>query len=217
MPAVEPEDGRRTTPSVPTFTLCSPGRKEDVGSVTLRDSLTRKRSSIVEKWFEAIIETYPDDTSKFLKKEKDPFANPVRSTILQGIEGVYDALLEEEGQNPEALNDFLDKVIRIRAVQDFSPSQALAFVFSLKEAIRKVLGKEIRENHLQDQVLLLDSRIDGLALRAFDVYMGCREQVYELRVNEVKRMRERAFRLLEQTDRVYKRKQDEKAPSRDSK
>ena len=80
-----------------------------------------------------------------------------------------------------------------------------------------MLGKEIRENHLQDQVLLLDSRIDALALRAFDVYMGCREQVYELRVNEVKRMRERAFRLLEQTDRVYKRKQNEEAPSRDSK
>ena len=47
--------------------------------------------------------------------------------------------------------------------------------------------------------------------------MGCREEVYELRVNEVKRMRERAFRLLEQTDRVYlKKKKNEEAPSRDS-
>ena len=152
-------------------------------------------------------------TSHFLQ----PFANPVRGTILQGIEGVYDALLEEEGQDPDVLNDFLDKVIRIRAVQDYSPSQALSFVFSLKEAIRKVLGKEIREHHLQDQLLLLDSRVDALALRAFDVYMGCREQVYELRVDEVKRMRERAFRLLEQTDRVYKRKQKEEAPSANSK
>jgi len=217
MPAVETEDGRGTTLSVPALTLCSPGRKEVVGPVMLRDALSRKRSNILEKWFEAITETYPEDTSHFLKREKDPFANPVRSTILQGIEGVYDELLEEEGQDPEALNDFLDKVIRIRAVQDFSPSQALAFVFSLKETIRKVLGKEIRESHLQDQLLLLDSRIDALALRAFDVYMACREQVYELRVDEVKRMRERAFRLLEQTDRVYKRKQNGEAPSRDSK
>ena len=86
------------------------------------------------------------------------------------------------------LNDFLDKVIRIRAVQEFSPSQALAFVFSLKEVIREVLGKEIRENHLQDQLLLIEKRIDALALRAFDVYVSCREEVYELRINEVKRM-----------------------------
>jgi len=190
--------------------------KEEVGSVKLRDLLSKKRRSIVEKWFDHVLDTYPEDTSKFLKKEKDPFANPVRHTILQGIEGVYDELLKE-GESPEALNTFLDNVIRIRAVQDFSPSQALAFVFSLKKVIRDVLGKEIRENHLYDQLLYMESRVDSLTLRAFDVYMGCREEVYELRVNEVKRMRERAFRLLEQTDRVYlKKKKNEEAPSRDS-
>ena len=183
----------------------------------LRDALSRKRSSIVEKWFDVILETYPKDTSKFLKKGKDPFANPVRHTILQGVEGVYDELLKE-GESPEALNDFLDKVIRIRAVQDFSPSQALAFVFSLKGVIREVLGKEIRENQLHDPLLLLETRIDALALRAFDVYMGCREEIYELRVNEVKRMREQALRLLERTDLVYrKREKNEEAPSGDSK
>ena len=182
----------------------------------LRDSLSRKRSSIVRDWFERILETYPEDTSRFLKKEKDPFANPVRHTILQGIEGVYDELLKE-GESPEALNEFLDKVIRIRSVQGLSPSQALAFVFSLKGVVRQVLGKEIRENRLHDQLLLFETRIDALALRAFDVYMGCREEIYELRVNEVKRMREQALRLLERTDRVFrKRQENEDAPSRDS-
>jgi len=181
----------------------------------LRDLLSKKRRSIVEKWFDQILDTYPEDTSKFLKKEKDPFANPVRHTILKGIEGVYDELLEE-GKSPEALNTFLDNVIRIRAVQDFSPSQALAFVFSLKTVIRDVLGKEIRENHLHDQLLLFESRVDALALRAFDVYMGCREEMYELRVNEVKRTREQALRLLERTDRVFqKRKENKEALSRD--
>ncbi len=199
------------------FVLCSPDRKEVVGSVKLRDALSRKRSSIVEKWFDVILETYPEDTSKFLKKGKDPFANPVRHTILQGVEGVCDELLKE-GENPEALNDFLDKVIRIRAVQDFSPSQALAFVFSLKGVIRDVLGEEIRGNRLHDPLLLLETRIDALALRAFDVYMGCREEIYELRVSEVKRMREQALRLLERTDLVYqKRRKNEEVPSGDSK
>jgi hypothetical protein len=189
--------------------------KEEVAPVMLRDLLSKKRSSIVEKWFAHILDTYPEDTSKFLKKEKDPFANPVRHTILKGIEGVYDELLEE-GKSPEALNTFLDNVIRIRSVQDFSPSQALAFVFSLKTVIRDVLGKEIREDHLYDQLLHMESRVDGLALRAFDVYMGCREEIYELRVNEVKRQREQALRLLERTDRVFqKRKEDKEALSRD--
>ncbi len=184
--------------------------------MTLRDLLSGKRASIVGKWFDRILESYPEDTSRFLRKEKDPFANPVRSTILEGMEGLYDEVLKDQ-ESPEAINEFLDRVIRIRAVQELSASQALAFVFSLKAIIREALGKDIRENHLQDQLLLFETRIDDLALRAFDVYMSCREQVYELRVNEVKRMRERAFRLLEQTDRVYlKKKKNEEAPSRDS-
>jgi hypothetical protein len=163
-----------------------------------------------------ILESYPEDTSKFLRKEKDPFANPVRNTILQGIEGVYDEILKDD-ESPEALNDFLDKVIRIRSVQDFSPSQALAFVFSLKTVIREVLGKEIRENHLHDQLLLLESRVDALALRAFDVYVGCREEIYELRAGEMKRQRDAAFRMLERSNRaVGKKMEKEEALSRDS-
>lgn len=180
----------------------------------MRDLLARKRSGIIERWFDRILDTYPEDTSKFLRKEKDPFANPVRNTILRGIEGVYDELLKE-GENPEALNAFMDNVIRIRAVQDFSPSRALAFVFSLKAVIRQVLAKEVRDHAVHDEVLLLESRIDALGLRAFDVYMGCREEVYELRVNEVKRQREQALRLLERTDRVF-RKREKEGLSRDS-
>ena len=179
--------------------------------------MARKRTRIVEKWFERILESYPEDTSKFLRKEKDPFANPVRNTILQGIEGVYDEILGE-GDRPETLNAFLDNVIRIRSVQDFSPSQALAFVFSLKTVIREVLGKEIRENHLYDLLLRLESRVDALALRAFDVYMGCREEIYELRVGEVKRQREAALRMLERSNRTFGEKtENEDASPGDSK
>jgi hypothetical protein len=192
------------------------GGKEVLRAVMLQELLSRKKSNILERWFELILDTYPEDTSRFLRKEKDPFANPVRNTILEGIEGVYGEILKED-QRPEALNDFLDKVIRIRSVQDFSPSQAVSFIFSLKTVVREVLVKEIREHGLHDQLLRLETRIDGLALRSFDVYMGCREEIYELRVNEVKRMREQALRLLERTDRVIKkRKEEEKALSRDS-
>ncbi len=187
-----------------------------VESVKLQDLLNRSRSGIVEKWFELILDTYPKDTSKFLRMAKDPFANPVRSTILQGIEGILEEILEDR-ENPGALNEFLDRVIRIRSVQDFSPSQALAFVFSLKTVVRQVLGKEIREQGLQDQLQGLESRVDSLALRAFDVYMACREAVYELRVGEIKRQREAAIRMLERSNRaIEKRMQKEEALPRES-
>ncbi len=131
-----------------------------------------------------ILETYPADTSRFLKKQKDRFANPVGSAISQGIEGLFDELLQ--GMDSGRVSTFLDNIIKVRAVQDFSPSQAMAFIFLLKKVIREELGGEIQEDGLAEELLRLESRIDILALLSFDIYMKCREKIYEIRVNEVK-------------------------------
>ncbi|MDI6814817.1 MAG: RsbRD N-terminal domain-containing protein, partial [Dehalococcoidales bacterium] len=95
--------------------------------------------------------TYPSDTSRFLKQEKDRFLNPVGYTISQEIGAVYEELLQ--GMDFGKLSASLDNIIRIRSVQDFSPSQAIAFIFLLKKAIRDELGNEIRENQLFEELL----------------------------------------------------------------
>lgn len=161
----------------------------------LEELLTRKKRPIVEKWFRRVVDTYPLDTALFLRREKDPFANPVGSAILEGVEGLYERLVR--GGEPGDLNRFLDRMIRIRAVQDFSPSSALRFVLSLKSVIREELGKEAFEKGLGQELEAFEGRIDELLLAAFDVYMKCREKIYELRVHEVKAEREAALRILE--------------------
>lgn len=161
----------------------------------LEELLTRKKGSIVEKWFRRVLDTYPPDTAGFLRREKDPFANPVGSALLEGVEGLYERLVRggEEGD----LDLFLDRMIRIRAVQDFSPSGALRFVLGLKSVVREELGREAFEKGLGRELEAFEDRIDELLLAAFDVYMKCREQIYELRVHEVKAEREAALRILE--------------------
>ena len=81
----------------------------------------------------------------------------------------------------------LDDVIKIRAVQEFAPSQALAFVFLLKEAIRAELGSEVPRPACSAEWANLQRQIDQVALGAFDAYVRYRGQVCELRINEVKR------------------------------
>ncbi len=71
-------------------------------------------------------------------------------------------------------------------MQDFSPSQAVAFIFLLKRVIREELESEIPENQLFDELMIIDSRIDDMALLGFDIYMGCREKIYEIRAKEAK-------------------------------
>ncbi|EGW37307.1 RsbRD N-terminal domain-containing protein, partial [Desulfosporosinus sp. OT] len=80
----------------------------------LRDLLEQKKASILSRWFEAIIETYPTDTSGFLKKQKDRFANPVGHTVSLGIESMLEALMEGKELNEEL--PFLDDIIKVRAV-----------------------------------------------------------------------------------------------------
>lgn len=157
----------------------------------LEKLLSEKGPAILDKWLKLILESYPADTQRFLKKQKDPFANPIRHTISKEIENIYKELLK--GVERERVSPFLDRIIRIRAVQDFSPSQAIAFVFLLKRVIREALDKEIREHQLSDDVLVLESKIDDLGLIAFDVYMGCREKLYSLSAKEA---RNQVYRLL---------------------
>lgn len=152
--------------------------------MNLETILTQRGPTILSRWLELILETYPTDAQRFLKRQKDPFANPVGTTIKAEAEKLYKELLQ--GMDPGHLSLFLDGIIRIRAVQDFTPSQAISFVFLLKNIIREEVGKEIRGQQLLDELMIFESRFDEVALLAFDVYMKRREKIYEIRANETK-------------------------------
>lgn len=165
--------------------------------MNLTDLLSAKKVAIVQRWFRLVVETYPPDTSRFLKREKDPFANPVGRAISEGIDALYEGLLA--GTSSEKISPFLDRIVRIRAIQDFSPSAAVGFVFSLKRAIREELKHEIRDNRLSHELLAFESRIDRLILLSFDIYMECREKMYDIKATEIKN---RTFRLLERANLI---------------
>lgn len=153
--------------------------------------LEQKKTTILKKWFERVIQTYPADTSKFLKSQKDPFANPVGGTFQRGLEAVLDILLK--GWDQEAVNSFLDPLIRIRAVQDFSPSQAVAFIFALKKVVRDIFKKSKKHELEINELLEFESKIDELGLAAFNIYMACREKIYDLQASEMRNTTYSAF------------------------
>jgi hypothetical protein len=163
----------------------------------LTEILSANRGRILEKWLQAVIATYPADTARFLFKEKDRFANPVGRALMDGVGGIFDCLLQNRLHEA---TEFLDKIIRIRAIQDFSPSQAVVFVFFLKKVVRQELESESFDHELADALSIWEERLDQMALQAFDVYMSCREKLYELRFNE---MRRQTSRLVDRINRIY--------------
>ena len=167
-------------------------------TLSISDLLSQKRKNLLNKWFEATISSYPPETARFLRREKDRFANPVGRTILEGLEPILDGLIK--GRAPEESTTFLDNIIRIRAIQDFTPAQALDFIFVLKGIVRRELGEELWQGGLMEGFLAFQEALDGLAKTAFNVYMGCREEISELRMGE---MRNRTERILERINSVY--------------
>ena len=149
---------------------------------TLEERLSERKSQVLRKWRDQILGTYPPDAQRLFKHQKDPFLNPVGSTISKEIEVLFDELLG--GIHPERTSGSLDAIIRIRAIQEFSPAKALSFIYSLKKIIREEILEEVRQHGLTEPLLALETRMDEMSLLAFDLYMGCREKMYEIRANE---------------------------------
>jgi hypothetical protein len=163
--------------------------------MVLATLLEQNRAAILGRWFDLITRTYPQLTSEFLAKQKDQFRNPVGHAINQSIGPIYDQVVS--AMDTDELLRGLDAIIRIRCVQDFTPSEAVAFIFQLKSAIREVVEAELRGAEKWEDLSDLDARIDRVALLAFEKYTECRERLHEIRNNEIKN---KTIRLLERAN-----------------
>lgn len=143
--------------------------------------LRERREALADRWRELVLESYPPQSVAFLRQEKDGFQNPVGATIRQAIDELTEALITGGGRKGPAAA--LDAMVRMRAVQNFSPAQTVGFVFLFRRALADVLGDELARVSA-GELLEMDARLDDLALEAWDRYASCRDKVSELRARE---------------------------------
>jgi hypothetical protein len=133
--------------------------------------------AILERWVARTAESYPRHAAALLRKEHDPFRNPVGDTLRRSLSQLLRELSGE--MDATAIDSALDPIIRLQVVQGFAPDDAVRFVSLLKPILR---GLEPEQNSAVD-----DGRIDRLAVMAADKYAQCREQLARIRANEVRR------------------------------
>ncbi|MFH1983587.1 MAG: RsbRD N-terminal domain-containing protein [Pseudomonadota bacterium] len=153
--------------------------------------LADNKPAIFRKWFDLVANTYPPDTAALLKNKKDAFANPVGQATRTGLDGLLEAVLGEV--DPDVVTKHLDPILRIRAVQDFSPSRAIAFVLDLKNIVKNHFTAQLADPELLVEYIDFATRVDRLALIGFDIYVACREQIYMLKVTTEKDKIYKAF------------------------
>lgn len=130
--------------------------------------------TVREQWIERTLKSYPAETFALMSAEADPFRNPAGHTLRESLTTLAREL--PGAMDKDAVAAALDAIIRLRAVQNFRPAEALRFIFEFRALLREECGAVPQS---------IDSRIDELALMAFDQYMACREQIFELRAKEL--------------------------------
>jgi hypothetical protein len=148
----------------------------------LKELLQEKKGEIVDQWVDRVLSTYPGDTSRIFKKGKDRFANPVGFSVKNTLEELYGLLFDRE--EIDAIPAILEHLVQIRAVQSYTPSEAVAFAYVLK----KIVKEEYRKAEIDDFAgwLSFEATMDIVAHTVFDLYTICRERLYQVRIAELK-------------------------------
>lgn len=148
----------------------------------LAEGFRNHREKIVNKWVEYTLATYK--SSSFFVKEKDKFANPVGGNVREALEKMF--LLLEKGADSKEHQPYLDQIISIRAVQEFTPAQAIAPLNAVKHITREVFLADKERAHLVKELYDFEFAVDLVVLAAFDTYMQFRERIYKVRIAEIK-------------------------------
>jgi hypothetical protein len=162
--------------------------------------LTGRKSAIKARWQESILSMYPAGTALFLKQKSDTIANPVGSYIREGVETIFQGLVE--GRANAEMQPAIENLIKVRALQEFfHPASAVGFLFMLKYAVRQELaGVRLDRQDVLD-LMAFESRIDDLVLLACVLYRDSRELLHAMRAAEIGN---RTSRLLERANLMHK-------------
>ncbi len=161
--------------------------------------LSDVKQEMVREWIRKTMDSYPTEALNVFNRNKDKNANPLPHIISKNIELLFEELLH--GISPEKTAPILGDIVRLKAVQDFIPSDALKFVFELKPIIREHFKDEIGEKNVMNELWKFEQEIDKLAGMAFDLYVKSREKLFEIRANEIKNQTHMLIRRVNEMDK----------------
>jgi hypothetical protein len=142
------------------------------------------RGRFLEEWLACTVGTYPEQTRRLLREDRDSFRNPVGHTLDVSLRGLTEELFG--GFDRARVTGWLDAVVHLRAVQDFSSADAVGFVALARHAADRVSEKG--SPGLGPGALdVLGARIDGMVVIAADLLNRCREEMHAIGARAARR------------------------------
>ncbi len=146
---------------------------------SLRAALESRRDALLSEWFAETLKSYPDQTAQFLGRVADRFRNPAGHLLRENLAALFDAVFLSDDW--PAATDALRELAQLRAVQGFTPEEAIRFIPAFRPIAGSVLVAEADAARDLDVRL---ARLTGLARRFHEQW---RDRIEEVRSNEVGR------------------------------
>ncbi len=150
--------------------------------MVLEEAFRNSRQKVVNRWVDYTLSSY--ESSNFFKSEKDKFSNPIGANTREALDRLF-VLLSTNADLKEFIPP-LEQIMKIRSVQDFTPSQAVAPLHGVKHIIRDVFEKDKETKELTTKLYDFEFSVDLMVLAAFDLYMESRERLYQVRIEEIR-------------------------------
>ena len=160
-----------------------------------------EQEQILAKWSEAVFSAYPLDMTGFSRTQSDQFRNPGGHATRLALQEIFMAV-SGRISSEKLLREPLEMFVKLRAVQNFTPVQALGVVYLLKPLLRKRVLPACLQNGLLDEYLEAESRLDTAALLICDIYVASRERILEERIGEIKRRHSQIVRWAQKKGEV---------------
>jgi len=145
------------------------------------------KEKIVKVWVDRILEGYPVKVFEVVDYVED-----AAKGICDALIGLYEG---EELNND--VEDALDSLMRFLATdRNLAPGESIRLISDLRELVADELGLKGEDR------LKFNLKVEELIFKAFNLYMACREKIFELRLKEKDRDIEMMRKIIEYSERA---------------
>ncbi len=160
----------------------------------LTDTLKKDAQKIASLWHSEFFSHHTLDSVGVSRTVTDQFLNPVGHIVKEATTQLYKAVIGED-VNQEDIKKQIEDLLKIQAVQQLSPAQALLPIRMIKELIYNAISAQLKTAEDFKVYKEICDRTDTLLLMAFDIYAQDKETLYRIRVNELKSAQSQILRF----------------------
>ncbi len=157
----------------------------------------KSEEKILLLWLNEFLKHHGIDSVAVSRTVDDKFLNPAGHIIKATTNSLFKAIMGEDIEQEKILKD-MQELMRLQAIQQLSPAQALFPLIAIKEHLYDI-GKELFSHSSNkiafEQYKEMTGRVDTLMLMAFDIYTQDKEDLFRIRIKEVKNAQSQILRF----------------------